>query len=119
MCCAYGFVTFVSIHLMLLFILPRPTGHATHKSVSIHLMLLFIPPSLRARPAEFFVSIHLMLLFIAMSIRGYGISAICFNTSHVVVYQEEMQRFLNREAGFNTSHVVVYHQQKWVICSRK
>ena len=34
----------------------------------------------------------------------------CFNTSHVVVYQDVRGQDVNNPLSFNTSHVVVYQQ---------
>ena len=54
--------------------------------VSIHLMLLFIlePDYIQQQSC---VSIHLMLLFILSTVGVYAMQQ-CFNTSHVTLYQE-------------------------------
>ena len=75
--------------------------------VSIHLMLLFI---LRSATTIFyiaFVSIHLMLLFI-LTFCLAEIFGPCFNTSHVVIYLIINLQQNQSGLSFNTSHVVIY-----------
>ena len=78
----------VSIHLMLLFI-PKKSGHEhSVRTVSIHLMLLFIKHSFFVLLWQDIVSIHLMLLFIFIFRKNQNKNLLCFNTSHVTLYQE-------------------------------
>ena len=76
---------YVSIHLMLLFILIGPQETIPFMPVSIHLMLLFIILAFQTECFLCFVSIHLMLLFIPADYYPYNAGE-CFNTSHVTLY---------------------------------
>ena len=65
----------------------------SYSIVSIHLMLLFIR-FFRNRWHHFrMVSIHLMLLFIQNQ-TGPRASPLCFNTSHVTLYQSDEESLL-------------------------
>ena len=76
--------------------------------ISIHLMLLFI--LLPHLPHVFLriISIHLMLLFILVLPQGSPF-VLHFNTSHVTVYHGAQSNIVSIHADFNTSHVTVYH----------
>ena len=76
----------VSIHLMLLFIIPLLFCWGCCTGVSIHLMLLFIRIGLYIDPLPVSVSIHLMLLFIGCRTLWKALRQECFNTSHVTLY---------------------------------
>ena len=75
--------------------------------ISIHLMLLFI--LLPHLPHVFLriISIHLMLLFILVLPQGSPF-VLHFNTSHVTVYHGAQSNIVSIHADFNTSHVTVY-----------
>ena len=77
----------VSIHLMLQFILPEYDTKNLALHVSIHLMLQFISTYRNDKHQPQVVSIHLMLQFILNAMKMLR-EQYCFNTSHVVVYQD-------------------------------
>ena len=100
-------LSFVSIHLMLLFILKKLLFHQCFTIVSIHLMLLFIESTFFLSSHYNQVSIHLMLLFIRLPCFHLHIRA-CFNTSHVTLYRTTVYFTVMPYLGFNTSHVTLY-----------
>ena len=76
---------FISIHLMLLFILHASIAAVISSVISIHLMLLFINRQRIPVHDVLQISIHLMLLFIHLpQVILHRITH--FNTSHVTVY---------------------------------
>ena len=79
--------------------------------ISIHLMLLFILSLLTKFTTVLSISIHLMLLFICIS-AGVTLVVCYFNTSHVTVYLTGSSTRESRTIYFNTSHVTVYHHWK-------
>ena len=119
---------FISIHLMLLFILSGNSNTAINLSISIHLMLLFICHSNITGNLYSNISIHLMLLFIGLfnlATKGCDsfqyISCYCLSlfiyciplpfliSIHLMLLFIQIQN-PNRRNGtyFNTSHVTVY-----------
>ena len=88
--------------------------------ISIHLMLLFIVSDLESTSGVLIISIHLMLLFIKVG-TWQTLQLNNFNTSHVTVYRIVWQK-LDSGRNFNTSHVTVYRatpgaQSDWLVIS--
>ena len=71
-------------------------------------MLLFITPRWIRSFRRERVSIHHMLLFISSLVRQQQ-RKICFNTSHVTLYQVPVSLADRLLLCFNTSHVTLYH----------
>ena len=118
----------ISIHLMLLFIIQVYMIRLAAIFISIHLMLLFIRITQESHPKikhfntshvtvyltskRYFtsasnISIHLMLLFIELQQRS-ELAQSDFNTSHVTVYPSAVNPPSVIVVYFNTSHVTVY-----------
>ena len=70
-------------------------------------MLLFIPPVSVVLFYDAYISIHLMLLFIEWQHLEL-MQGRYFNTSHVTVYQMQVNSLRHTISDFNTSHVTVY-----------
>ena len=98
---------YVSIHLMLLFILIGPQETIPFMPVSIHLMLLFIAKQLPdGRFSDEFQYISYYSLSITIQNQfGFQYS---FNTSHVTLYRLSYRNSYQLHLGFNTSHVTLY-----------
>ena len=103
----YNRMFFISIHLMLLFILSA--CNATYKCffISIHLMLLFIVPSPNfPSPSPKFQYISCYCL--SQHCSQFPVNSPNFNTSHVTVYRFPPGFTISVNRYFNTSHVTVY-----------
>ena len=122
----------ISIHLMLLFIIPGRVEEGK-KDMFQYISCYSLSRLRRQKRTHRAVSIHLMLLFILLIIwllLSYG----RFNTSHVTLYRSRVSRFVLRDSFqyiscyslssepllklleqlcFNTSHVTLYQYTTW------
>ena len=84
--------TVISIHLMFLLIQRSNVLCAIQKFISIHLMFLLIRISARNMAAAADISIHLMFLLIIDLTGAVMIGDVHFNTSHVSINQNELEK---------------------------
>ena len=104
-------ISFVSIHLMLLFINDRPPEITYWCWVSIHLMLLFIWMRGLMRFWDWcFNTSHVTLYQMVSLLKNIIVNS--FNTSHVTLYQLSSVGKNQGLGRFNTSHVTLYQKAK-------